>query len=87
MRSPWHGSVFPVAKFKDAARVTLSWGEGLDGNCTWSPLATRELQLSKSWPRLPCGVVPMQITQAEHVALIKPGKHGTEYPMRLLQND
>lgn len=30
---------FPIVKFKDAARVTLSWGEGCDGGYTWSPSA------------------------------------------------
>lgn len=43
----------------------------------------RELQLSKSWPRLPCAVAPMQITQAEHVAPIKPWKHRMQCPMHL----
>lgn len=27
-RSRWHGSGFPMVKFKDVAWVTLPWGEG-----------------------------------------------------------
>lgn len=77
---------FPWLDLRTQFRVTLPWGEGWDGGCTWSPSALRELQLSKSWPRLPCAVTPMQITQAECAAGTNPRKHGARCPVRLLQH-
>lgn len=85
VRSPWHGSVLPIAKFKDAARVTLSWGGMGAAHDPLQPCENyRSLNLGQAYFG---GMAPLQITQAERVAPIKLWKHRIQCPMRLLQHN